>query len=334
MKNKGKLIFAIVLLVTMITSAVLAVVHFTTQDKRAKVVVTTFPIYDICREVMGTEEDLMLLMDNGVDMHSYSPNAGDIASISGAELFIYIGGESEKWVPSVINSANNINLKTLSLMEVEGMTLIEESDEHIIDGEHEHEHGEEGGSELEGHDKEHEHEHDEHIWLSIKNAIVMTESIRDSLTLVYPERQELFKVNAEKYISKLRLLDSEYESSIKGSAQTLIFADRFPFRYMVNDYNLKYYAVFSGCSTETEASTETIAKLVEKINECNVDYILVLETSDKKVANSCKNNGNCKSGLEILEINSCQSINHSTMQTDSYLQIMTKNLVILKKALT
>lgn len=327
MRKKGKLIFAIVVLVTMLAGVVLALVHFTKPNMKAKVVVTTFPIYDICREIMGSEDDILLLMDNGVDMHSYSPTASDIASISGAELFIYIGGESEEWVPDIINSANNVNLHTLSLMEAEGITLLEESDDNIIDSEHNHEH-EEG----EEHSEE-EHEYDEHIWLSIKNAIAMTESIRVGLTKVYPEMQELFKVNADEYISKLEALDSDYENSIKGSEQTLIIADRFPFRYLVNDYNLKYYAVFSGCSAETAASTEVIAKLVDKINECDVDYLLVLETSDKKVANSCKNNGNCKSGLEILTLNSCQSVTQSVLKSTSYLKIMTNNLEILKKAL-
>lgn len=322
MKRIGKLVFAIVLLISMLTGVVVAIVHFTKADKNTKVVVSTYVVYDICREIMGSDDDITLLMDNGVDMHSYSPTPSDIVSVSRAELFIYIGGESdEKWVPNVISTAKNVNLNVLSLMDVEGLTLLEESDDNIlVDGEHEHEHDEE------------DIEYDEHIWLSIRNVEVMAEAVRDALIKVYPEMQELIRINTEKYVEKLQALDGEYET-IKDSDKILIIADRFPFRYLVNDYNLKYYAVFSGCSAETEASTAVIASLVDKINTCDVDYLLVLETSDRKVANSCMSNNDCKSGLSILEINSCQSINFSALDTTTYLGIMQKNLENLKKAL-
>lgn len=321
MKRIGKLVFAIVLLISMLAGVVVSIVHFTKADKNSRVVVSTFVVYDICKEIMGSDDDITLLMDNGVDMHSYSPTPSDIVSVSKAELFIYVGGESdEKWVPNVIGTAKNVNLDTLSLMDVEGLTLLEESDDNILDDEHNHEH-EDG-----------EEEYDEHIWLSLRNMKVMAKAISESLIKVYPEMQELIRINTDKYVEKLQALDEEY-SAIKDSEKTLIVADRFPFRYLVHDYNLKYYAVFSGCSAETEASAEVIASLVDKVNTCDVDYLLVLETSDRKVAESCMNNGDCKSGLSILEINSCQSINFSALDTTSYLDIMAKNLENLKKAL-
>lgn len=326
MKNKIKLICAILLLITLIGGVVLFVAYFFKQDDEAKVVVTIFPAYDICREIMGTDEDLMLLQDNGADMHSYSPTASDIASISQAELFIYVGGESDKWVGGVLRSANNVNLINLPLMEIEGLTKLEEGHENIIQGEdHDHEHDHD-------HDHESEEVYDEHIWLSLNNYIKMTESIRDNLIKVYPEKQELFKENAEVYIEKLTALQNEYEESLLNSEKTLIIADRFPFRYLVNDYNLKYFATFSGCSAETEASTDTIATLINEINAHDVDYVLVLETSDKSIANSCINNNNCKSGVGILVINSCQSVSANMLDNTSYLDIMSDNLVNLKKA--
>lgn len=307
----------------MLAGVVVSIVHFTKADKNSRVVVSTFVVYDICREIMGSDDDITLLMDNGVDMHSYSPTPSDIVSVSKAELFIYVGGESDKkWVPNIIGTAKNVNLDTLSLMNVEGLTLLEESDDNILDDEHNHEHEHEDGEE----------EYDEHIWLSLRNMEVMAEAISESLIKVYPEMQELIRINTDKYVEKLQALDDEY-SAIQNSEKTLIVADRFPFRYLVHDYNLKYYAVFSGCSAETEASAEVIASLVDKVNTCDVDYLLVLETSDRKVAESCMNNGDCKSGLSILEINSCQSINFSALDTTSYLDIMTKNLENLKKAL-
>lgn len=323
MKRIGKLVFAIVLMLSMIGGCVFAVIHFTRGEKKAKVVASTFVVYDICREIMGSDDDIMLLMDNGVDMHSYTPTVSDIASVSRAELLVYIGGESDdKWVGSVVSSANNLGLRTLSLFDIEGLTLLEESGDNIISGEHH--------SEEEHHD---ETEYDEHIWLSIRNMKVMVDAVREQLSLVFPEMQELFRINAENYISRLDALDQEFKRDIMGREKTIIVADRFPFRYLMNDYGLNYYAVFSGCSTESEATTGIIAELVEKVNACDVDYLVVLESSDRKVATSCMTSKDCKDGLEILVVNSCQSINFASIDKTSYLEIMTENLTNLKKVL-
>ncbi|MGN0960603.1 MAG: metal ABC transporter substrate-binding protein [Christensenellales bacterium] len=319
--KKFKVVVSIMLIVLILCGGGFLVYFFSKDSEKKKIVTTSFPIYDICREILGTEDDLMLLMDNGVDLHNYSPTASDIANISEAELFIYIGGESDDWVGDVLGSINNVNLRTLSLMDIEGLTLLEETSNNIIESEEESE------------SEEHEHDYDEHIWLSIKNVITMTNEISNYLIKVYPELQQLILENTSKYIAKLQTLDDEYESNLTGSEKTIIVADRFPFVYMMNDYNIKYYAVFSGCSTETQASVESIATLVEKINECDVDYLLVLENSDQTVARSCMSSSSCKAGLQVLIINSCQSITRNALQNNSYLQIMTANLEVLKKAL-
>lgn len=316
--RKLKLAMAISMIIAIISVVIAGLVYFVKGDRQAKVIVTTFPIYDICREIMGSEDDLLLLMDNGVDMHSFTPTASDIASVSKAELLIYNGGESENWVPGIVKASENVNLKTLSLMNIDGITLLEEGMENILEGEEDN------------HEHDHEHSYDEHIWLSIKNVIKMTESIRDSLITVYPEMQELFKINAQKYMDKLQLLESEYQSNLGEKDFTLIIADRMPFRYLMNDYNINFYAVFSGCSTETQATAETITKLLEKIDECNAKYIVVLESSDRKIADSCQER---KNELEILTLNSCQSVTSSIIKNISYLQIMTENLEILKKVM-
>ena len=310
-------------MVVMISAVVLSIVYLTKRDVQAKIVTTIFPIYDICREIMGSDDEILLLESNGSDMHSYNPTASDIATIASAELFIYIGGKSDEWISDVIRTTNSVNLETISLMDIEKMTKLAESTDNIIEPDHDHEHDHEEGEVL-----------DEHIWLSIKNAIVMTTAIRDGLIKVFPEKQELFKQNATEYISKLQNLHNDYTSSIANKSDTIIIAYRFPFRYLVHDYNINYFAIFSGCSAETEASTETIATLIDKINETAVDYILVLETTDQSIAHSVINNANTKEGLEILVINSCQTVSQSTMQSVSYLQIMAENLEILKKVIS
>lgn len=306
-------------MIIMLGSVVFSVAYFTKKDTDAKVVTTIFPIYDICREIMGDSEDIVLLESNGSDLHNYSPTSHDIATISKSELFIYIGGESDEWVDSVLKSTGRTNLKTLALLEK--IEKLEESEDGVLDshtdGEHE------------------EVEYDEHIWLSLKNMIKMVTFVRLSLNEIFPERQKLFEENAEKYIAKLTSLESEYASALQGKTTPLIIADRFPFRYLVNDYNLQYYAVFSGCSAETEASPETIAKLIEKINESDINSVFVLETSDKSIANSALNDTRCnKTGIEILTINSCQSVALKNLEDTTYLNIMTSNLINLKRAIT
>ena len=309
-------------MVFMICGAILSIIYLTQKDVQGKVVTTIFPIYDICREIMGSDDELVLLEDNGSDMHSYNPTPSDIATISKAELFILVGGESDSNIINAVISANNVNLQILTLMEVENLNKLTENNDNILSSNHDHDHEHENGE-----------VYDEHIWLSIKNAIVITESIRDSLIQTFPGKQEIYKQNAEEYINKLKKLDNAYTESIANKSDTIIIADRFPFRYLVNDYKINYYALFSGCSTETQASAESIATLIDKINENNINYIFVLETSNKAIANSIINNNSVGTDLKILVINSCQTVSQSTMQSASYLQIMTENLNILKKAI-
>lgn len=322
--RKLKLLGAITLMIVLLVGAIFSVAYLTKADKRAKVVVTNFPAYDICRHLLGPDDDNLIMLDNASsDMHSYNPTAGDIATISQSELFICVGGTSDdKWLSDIIRSANKTNLQVLEMMDLENVNRLEESDENILENDHHHEH-------------EHEHEneeviYDEHMWLSIKNMIKVTESIEKSLILVFPQKQELIKNNAKEYIQKLTELDNEYTERIANKSQTLIVADRFPFRYLVYDYNINYFAIFSGCSTETDAKAETIVKLNNKIQKSNVKYIFTLESSDKEIANNCKTKFN---HLQILELNSCQFIHSTQAKNTSYYDIMVKNLENIEKAM-
>ena len=308
------------MLVLLIGGSTFFFVYFTRSEKQAKVVTTIFPIYDICREILGTEEDVVLIQDNGMDMHSYEPTALDIKTISKSELFIHIGGESDDWVDGIIRSANNVNLKKLSLINT--INVLEETDEGILENEHEHDHED---------DNEHENAFfDEHIWLSLKNAITMTKEISEALTWVYPERTEIIKINTEKYLNKLIRLESEYANECLNKQKTIVVADRFPFLYLVNDYNLTYLAAFSGCTSETDASAETLTKLIDKVNEENLKYICVLETSNYSLANQIVSS--CPD-TEVLVLNSCQLISNKDLNNKSYFDIMKSNLEILKKVL-
>ena len=282
-------------------------------DDKLTIVTTIFPIYDWTKEIIKGNQDIELiyLLDNGLDLHNYQASAQDIIKINNCDLFIYVGGESDEWVEDVLN---NGDIKKLNLIDLlADNTLLEEHKEGMQVDEHE------------------EEEIDEHIYLSIKNAIKAISFINDNICLIDAENKELYNTNTTNYINSLKRLDNQYQNTIDNSInKTLIFADRFPFRYLIEDYNLDYYAAFNGCSAETEASFETIKFLTEKLNELSLNYLLVLENSDQKIAKTIIENSNIEDCL-IEELNSMQSIDINDNKT--YLSIMKDNMEILKKVL-
>ena len=286
------------------------------NDNKLKVVTTIFPIYDWVREVLGdVDADVEVLLNNGVDLHSYQPTVDDIAKINNADVFMYVGGESDGWVESVLES--NKNVRVVNLLEVLGDSV--KLEEELEGVEHDHEH-----------DHEDEEEYDEHVWLSLRNAKKCVEAIKEVLCQLDSSNQEIYESNAEEYIEKLEMLDAKYEDVVdKSKNYTLVFGDRFPFRYLVDDYNLNYYAAFVGCSTESEASFNTITFLAKKLDDLGLTSILTIEGNNHKIAETIVKNTENKN-QEILTLNSMQG---SILEGDTYLSIMENNLEVLKKAL-
>ena len=292
------------------------------NNSTLSIVCTAFPQYDFVKNIIGSDEGLTLLLDDGADLHSYEPTAGDIIKIGSADIFIYVGGVSDDWSDGVIRSANNPDLKSIALMDLVD-TLKEEYVSGMQQENHIHEH-------QDAHSGNHIGE-DEHIWLSIKNAITITSSLCDAICEADPENSEKYHSNAENYISELKNLDSEYKNMIStAKRKTVLFADRFPFRYLTEDYNLTYYAAFAGCSSESEASFETLAFLINKTKELNLTTILTIEGSDGLLAKTI-----CEStGSKTAVLDSCQSVSLSDIANGtSYLNIMKNNLEILQEAL-
>lgn len=301
------------------------------EGKKLSVVCTIFPQYDWVRQILGDRMDsaeLTLLLDNGVDLHSYQPTAEDIVKISDADLFIYVGGESDAWVQEVLASKQNQKMIVLNLMDILSDRVKEEE---VIEG-MQAENGNEGESAKEQ-DKE-APEHDEHVWLSLKNAKTICQAISDALGSLDAEHASDYQNNGKAYIGKLSALDAEYEKAVStGSRKTLLFGDRFPFRYLVDDYNLKYYAAFVGCSAETEASFETVSFLAKKLDELALPAVLVLEKSDQKIAQTIIKNTKAKD-QKILVMDSMQSVTSQDVDAGAtYLTIMEKNLGILKEVI-
>lgn len=311
-------------------------------EKKIKIVSTIFPIYDIVRNVVPNDNyELTLLLDSGIDIHNFSPTAKDIVKLAEADLFIYIGGESDKWVDKVVATAQNKNLKTINLMNELGNLVKEEEvvegmqHEHEEGEEHEHEEGEayEEGENHEEHEHE-EHENDEHIWLSLRNAKAMTNAITKTLIEIDSENQTEIQKNANAFTEKLDALDKKYaEAAQNKKYDTVVFGDRFPFRYLVDDYGVKYFAAFSGCSAEAEASFETVVFLAKKMDELGLKHICALKEAEPKVAKTVIN-ASADKDRDIVLFNSMEGItNLNDAENTNYIRIMEENLEAFTKAI-
>ena len=297
------------------------------NEKPLSIVTTIFPEYDWVSEILGDkfqEAEVTMLIDNGVDLHSYQPTADDIIKISNSDLFIYVGGESDEWVEDVLEDADNENMVALSLLNVLGEDAVEEE---MVEGMEEEDHDHE--------EEEHEHEFDEHVWLSLKNAAVFCEVISEELAYIDPDNGDIYRENAKNYIEQLDRLDKEYENVVSNaSKKTVLFGDRFPFRYLVNDYGIDYYAAFSGCSAESEASFETVAFLANKVNELGLNYVLTIDNSNQSIAQTIIGNTEEKN-QQTLILNSMQSLTKEDADIGkTYLSVMEDNLNTLRDALS
>lgn len=330
---------------TALTASTFAAKKSAKNDK-LKVVTTIFPQYDWTREIMGdkaSSAQLTLLVGNGVDLHSYQPSIQDIAKISTADIFIYVGGESDGWVKDALKNAANKNMKVINLMEVlgdkvkaeeikEGMQAEEEEDHDKHDAE-DHDHEAEGHHHHH-HDNDEEVEYDEHVWLSLRNAKILSAEIAEALSEKDPANAASYKANFASYSAKLDALDKDYTSVVaSASKKTILFGDRFPFLYLTDDYGLDYYAAFAGCSAETEASFETVVFLSKKVDELGLNSVLKIESGDGKIARTIVQNTKNKTA-KVLTLDSIQSTTLKQANAGTtYLKIMEENLKVLKEAL-
>ena len=292
-------------------------------SNKLNIVTTIFPTYDWVREILGAETDraeITMLLDSGVDLHSYQPTVDDIVKISDCDLFLYVGGESDGWVDDALKNAPNKERKVIRLLDVLGDSA---KAEETVEGMQE-----------EGHDHEEEAEYDEHIWLSLKNAQVLVAAISEALQESDPARKDTYAANAAAYAEKLSALDGEYRAAVdSGKYKTLLFGDRFPFRYLADDYGLDYYAAFPGCSAETEASFETVSFLAGKMDALGLPCVLTIEGTQHKIAETIVQN-TAQKNQQVLTMDSMQAVTANDAASGvSYLSIMEKNLSVLKKAL-
>lgn len=291
------------------------------KSDKLKVVTTIFPEYDWAREIIGDKAsnvELTLLLGNGVDLHSYQPSIQDIAKISTADIFIYVGGESDGWVKDALKNATNKNMKVINLMETLGDKL---KAEEVKEG-------------MQAEEEEDEVEYDEHVWLSLRFAKILTTEIANALCEKDAANAAAYKANLSAFAAKLDALDVKYAAAVKaGSKNTILFGDRFPFRYFVEDYGLDYFAAFAGCSAETEASFETVIFLSKKVDELGLNSVLKIESSDGKIARTIIQNTKSKNA-KVLTMDAIQSTTLKQAKAGAtYLSIMEGNLKVIEEAL-
>lgn len=317
-----KKLISVIVAVTMLLTVFAGCSAKGEDSGKLKIVTTIFPEYDWLKNITSGVEDVnvSVLVNNGTDVHSYQPTTDDIVTISTCDVFIYVGGESDQWVEDALKQATNQDMLVINLLDELGNAAKEEE---IVEG-MQAEKGDDGD----------EAEYDEHIWLSLKNATILTQRISQLLCQKDPDNKESYEKNTEAYVIKLNKLDGEFKSVCDAAKQkTLLFADRFPFRYLADDYGLTYYAAFAGCSSESEASFKTVSFLADKLKELDLSCVMTLENADNRLAQTVISTSGLQN-VKILALNSMQSVAVKDDENSAnYLEMMEENLTVLKTAL-
>ena len=301
------------------------------ETRQITIVTTIFPAYDWTRSILGERIDdpdvtLTLLMDNGVDFHSYQPTAGDLIAVKNCDMLIYVGGASDQWIEDALREDANPDMVVIRMMDSVGDRAVAEETVEGMTAE-----VEENGSDADA-QAEDEEEYDEHVWLSLRNAELITADIGGALIGLDPDHADLYRANADGLIAGMRALDAEYEAVFsQGSHGTLVFGDRFPFRYLLDDYGLSYYAAFVGCSAESEASFETVRFLAEKVDELGLHYVLAESANGEKISRTIIETTGAKD-QEVLLLDDMQSYMTGGSEDLTYLDRMRNNLEVFRKA--
>ena len=317
--------------------------------KKYSIVSTSFPGYDFARAVVGNNTDVSvkMLLKPGAESHSYEPTPQDITAIKNSNLFLYVGGDSDEWVKKVISEIDPKKTKVMKLVDlvktkneevVEGMQDDDHDHDHDHDDKHDHDHKGHDHDDKHDHDhKGHDHEHeeetevDEHVWTSLKNAKEITEKILEAVTSFDQGDEKKLSENAKKYTERISEVDTKIAAMVKeAKRKEIIVGDRFPLRYFVDEYGLKYYAAFPGCSEQTEANVKTVSFLVKKIKEDKIPVVFKIELSNGLIAETLSK----ETGAKVMEIQSAHNISEKDFEAGvTYVDLMERNFEVLKEAL-
>ena len=351
MKNLKKLwaIFGLVLVVGLLAFLVLNREKF--EQKKYSVVSTSFPGYDFARAVTkNTNISTKMLVKPGAETHTYEPTPQDIIDIKNADMFIYVGGDSDTWVEKILKDVDTKKTHVVKLVDlvstvneeiVEGM---EDEDEHDHEHDHDHDHDHDDHDHDHDHNHDHKHDHDghdhddhdeeegaeidEHVWTSPKKAMEIVKKIAEVASEIDAAEKNKIDDNAEKYVAEIAQVDKDLHQAIDGKISEIVVADRFPFRYFADEFGLKYAAAFSGCSEQTEASAKTISFLINKVKQDKVKKIYKIELSNGKIAETVSKD----TGAEVLELHSAHNVTADDFSKGvTYVDLMKRNLLALSK---
>ena len=291
----------------------------TKKNSKLTIVTTSFPGYDFARAVTKNSKDVevKMLLKPGAEMHSFEPTPQDIKNIKNSNMFIYVGGDSDEWIEDVLDDIDTKKTKVIKLMDL--VNPVEE--EHVEGMEEDHDEEE----------NEEEVEYDEHVWTSPANAIEITNKLKNEIIKIDKNNKELYEKNASNYVKELTSIDNEINDIVKNSKRKeIIFGDRFPLRYFVEEYGLSYYAAFPGCSEQTEASAKTISFLIDKVKKDKIPVVFHIELSNGKIANTIAK----KTGAKVLEFKTGHNISQKEFDAGvTFVDIMKENVKVLKEAL-
>lgn len=300
------------LLILCVLSAIGCTAGQNTEDGRIHVVTTTFPAYDFARAVVGDLGTVTMLITPGTETHSYDPTPQDIRKIQSCDFFIYGGGESDAWMDDILSSIG-ADMPTLAMTEV--VSLLE-------------------SPHIDNPDEEHHHEsdpYDEHVWTSPANAAAIVEAIRDAMMEIDPDNGALYRAQANAYAAEIKALDADFAALVRNAERkTVLFADRFPFLYFVNQYGLSYHAAYPGCAEKTEPGPKTVAMLIDMVKAEGIPVVFYTEFSDRRLADTvCE-----KTSADKLLFHSCHNVSKDDFATgETYVSLMRQNLSNLRKAL-
>lgn len=355
MKNLKKLwaVFGLILMVGLLAFLVLNREKF--EQKKYSVVSTSFPGYDFARAVTkNTNISAKMLVKPGAETHTYEPTPQDIIDIKNADMFIYVGGDSDTWVEKILKDVDTKKTHVVKLVDlvstvneeiVEGM---EDEDDHEHDHDHDHSHSHKHDDHDHNHDHKHDHDHDhesheykhdhdeeeegpeidEHVWTSPKKAMEIVKKIAKVASEIDAAEETKINDNAEKYVAEIAQVDKDLHQAIDGKISEIVVADRFPFRYFADEFGLKYAAAFSGCSEQTEASAKTISFLINKVKQDKIKKIYKIELSNGKIAETVSKD----TGAEVLELHSAHNVTADDFSKGvTYVDLMKRNLLALSK---
>lgn len=290
------------------------------KKDRLNITATIFPQYDFARQLAGDKANVTMLLPPGSECHTYEPSPQDIIKIQNSDLFIYTGGESDNWIDEILRTLDTSNMKILRLMEI-CETVDEESVEGMQSDEHNHENENVNSN----------HKLDEHIWTSPYNAVKICDAISNALCELDAENAQYYNENHAEYTALLFDLDDSFREILSSSKRnTLVFGDRFPFRYFTERYGIEYYAAFPGCAEETEASISTVTFLIDKIKQEQIPVVLYPELSNHRLADTIAE----ETGAKALMLHSCHNVTQEDFNNGiTYIELMKNNAEVLREAL-